>query len=488
MIKPKLLVSAIVLVVVTLYPTVCPAPAFKSPDEQREMEKKYDRKNILRSAEMITDTSPEFIAIPKDYPEVMDFDVAKTPPTVDFAIVQGLDPLYLPSFDSVKGGVYGGWGDVTKGPDGCFYFSIGNHMSYGGTAYIIRYDPSKKKQSIVVDLKKVVGYSDKVFGDGKFHGDPDIGPGGEMWLLSYFGPMPTKEELDTVYRGSWLIRYNIFSGKTENMGIPLEGESWPYYAYDWERRLLFGVGSINGYVIAYDTKEQRMIYGGSPKNGITWYERGVLLDRDTGIIYSTDSKMYPGETLVDRYRGEQHFVNYERRNNKFTIMKATVPPNPVTGKITPMRAHTKDRGADGAFWCFDVSGAMFKFYPDEDRTEPVGINWGKEGKYTSNMNFSPKKRYIYYLPGADTRAYQYGTPVVQYDTKTGRRKVIAFLNDFYLNTYGYSPGGTYGVELDEKGESLFFYTNGRFTARELGSGYGRPAIFHLHIPESERVE
>lgn len=487
MIRTKLVAAAVITAAV-LYPSVSPAVSFKTPDEQREFEQKYDKQKILRTADMQTDTSNQFITVPAYYPEVKDFDVAKEPPTIDFAIIQGLDPWYLPSFDSKKGGIYGGWGDVTKGPDVCFYFSIGNHMSFGGTAYIIRYNPASKTQSIVVDLKKVAGYPDNVFGDGKFHGDPDISPGGDMWLLSYFGPPPSQEDLDTTYRGSWLIRYNIFTGKAENIGIPLEGESWPYHAYDWERGLLFGVGSLKGDVIAYDTQERRMIYGGSPKHNITWYERGVMLDRDTGIIYSTDSKIYPGSGLADRYRGDQHFVSYERRNNTFTIMKATVPPNPVNGKKTPMRAHTKVKDNDGAFWCMDVTGAIFKFYPAEDRTEPVGINWGKEGKYTSNMCFSPKKRYIYYVMDAATQAAPYGTPVVQYDIKSGRKKVIAFLNDFYLDKYGYSPGGTYGVELDEKGESLFFYTNGQFTTKERGTGYGRPAIFHVHIPASERKE
>ena len=483
----KCIVSS-VFTIVLLYPSICPAPAYKSPDEQRSHEKKYDKQNILHTAEMQADISKQFITIPDDYPEVKDFDVAKEPPAIDFAIVQGLDPWYLPSFDSRTGGVYGGWGDVTKGPDNCFYFSIGNHMSFGGTAYIIKYNQATKSQSIVVDLKKAVGYSDKVFGDGKFHGDPDIGPGGDMWLLSYFGPPPTQEDLDTTYRGSWLLRYNIFSGETENLGIPLEGESWPYHAYDWERGLLFGVGSLENYVIAYDTKERRMVYGASPGKDITWYERGVLLDRDTGIIYTTDTKMLSGKSWFDRYEGEQFFASYKRRNNEFTIMKSKVPSNPDTGRTSPMRAHTKVKDANGAFWCCDVFGTMFRFYPDEDRTEFVGVNWAKEGKYMSNMCFSPKQRYIYYLPGADTHAYVYGTPVVQYDTKTNRKKVIAFLNDFYLEKYGYSPGGTYGLELDAKGESLFFYTNGRFTSKELGSGYGRPAIFHVFIPESERIE
>lgn len=486
--KKSYLVSAAVFTVVVMYATICPAPSFKSPDEQREFELKYDKLKILMSSEMKTDTSNEFITIPSDYKEVRDFDVAKAQPTVDFAIIQGYEPWYLPSFDYKKGGIYGGWGDVSKGPDGCFYFSIGNHGSYGGTAYIIKYDPATKKQSIVLDLKKVVGWKPTDYADGKLHGDPEIGPGGDMWLLSYFGPLPSKEEMDTVYKGSYLIRYNVFTGKAENLGIPLEGESWPYHAYDPERGLFFGVGSIKGYVVSYDTKARKMLYGGAPANNITWYERCVMLDKDTGKIYTTNTKIYPGVSLADRNRGDQNFVCYERRNNQFTIMKAKVPPNPVTGKASACRAHTKDKDAEGAFWCFNVSGAMFKFYPEQDRTEYVCINWGKEGKYTSQMNFSPKKRYLYYMPGADNGACTYGTPVVQYDIKTGKKKVIAFLNDFYLNKYGYCPGGTYGIELDEKGESLFCYTNGRFTTKQLGTAYGRPAIFHVHIPASERAE
>lgn len=478
-------VAALVFAVIVGRAAVCPAPSFKTPDEQREFETKYDKLKILRSVEMKTDTSPQFITIPADYPEVKDFDVAKAAPTVDFAIIQGFEPWYLPSFDYRKGGLYGGWGDVSKGPNGCFYFSIGDHGSYGGTAYMIKYDPKTKKQSIAFDLKKVIGWKPTDYADGKLHGDPEIGPGGEMWLLSYVGPFPTQEEWDTIYTGSYILNYNVLTGKVEHYGIPLEGASWPYHMYDPDRGLFFGVSSFKGYVLSYDTKAKHIIYGGACPDSITWYERCVLLDKDTGKFYSTNSKMY-GEAPT--YRGDQNFVCYARRNNQFTIMKAKVPPNPVTGKVTACRAHTKDKDADGAFWCFDVSGAMFKFYPGQDRTESVGINWGKTGKYTSQMNFSPKKRYVYYMPGADTAAYTYGTPVVQYDTKTGKKKVIVFLNDFYQNKYGYSPGGTYGIELDEKGETLFCYTNGQFTTKERGSGYGRPAIFHVHIPASERVE
>jgi hypothetical protein len=469
-----------VLTVLLVFASISLAQKYKGPEDQKRQEEMYDKLKIARSAEMRTDTSESFITIPDAYPEVIDFDVAKTPPAIDFAIVQELDPWYLPSFEYKTGGIYGGWGDVTRGPDDCYYFSIGNHMSYGGTAYIIKYDPVKKEQSIVVDLKKVAGYGNDVFGDGKFHGDPDIGPGGDMWLLSFFGPGPDEKDLATVYNGSWLIRYNIFSGEVENLGIPLEGESWPYHSYDWQRGLLFGVGAIKNYVIAYDTKARRMIYGGAPPQNIHWNQRGIMLDRETGKIYTTDS--------YRRKDGTHKFVCYERRNNKFTIMNSQPPTHTVTGQHSQLRAHTEYKDVDGAFWCFDMKGVFFKFYPDEDKVELVGLNWGKEGQYVSNMSFSPKKRYIYYVINAATSGGRFGTPVVQYDTKTDRKKVIAFIHEFYLEKYGYGAGGTYGIELDEKGESIFFYTNGRFTTKGLSSTYGRNAIFHVHIPESERIE
>ena len=78
--KRSEVVFVLIVGVAALYPIVCPAPRFKTPDEQREFEKKYDKKEILRQAEMQIDTSDAFITIPTDYPEVKDFDVAKTPP------------------------------------------------------------------------------------------------------------------------------------------------------------------------------------------------------------------------------------------------------------------------------------------------------------------------------------------------------------------------------------------------------------------------
>jgi hypothetical protein len=474
-------IPVILAVFVVISTSYTEEPLTESARIWKKMEENTDKNNIRFSSEMYTDTSGKFLAVPENYAGKQDFDVAGTPPTIDFGIIQGCEPWYLPvSYreNYSLGGIWEGYGDVTKGPDDCYYWSIGDHRSYSGNAYIFRYNPQTKTQRIVVDLRKTVGWTPDDFADGKIHGDLDIGPGGDMWFLSYFGPGPTQNEWDTVYKGSWLFRYNIFTGECENLGIPLEGSSWPYYNYDWERGLFFGAAERMGIVIVFDTRERRMLYGGAPKNGISWHRRATMLDRDTGIFYSTDTITYhEGE----RYRGDHYFVSYRRRNNTFTRMDAKVPANPFTGKPAPLRAHTNEKDDNGAFWCFSQNGAFFKFYPAEDRTELIGTNWG-ETDYITNMCFSPKKRYIYYMSRSA------GCPIIQYDTITDSKKVIAFLYDFYVEKYGYGHGKFYGIELDREGKSLFFFSNGGFVEKGGEVTYKRPSMVHLHIPESERME
>jgi hypothetical protein len=452
----------------------------KTRDEQSAWEVKYDKKLIREMGySMYDDKSDKFLVTPDGYEDYHDFEVAKTAPKIEFSIVQNLEPRYLPyHLAKNTGGAWGGWGDVSLGPDGCFYFSISNHMSYGAESYIIKYDPKTKQHTNVLSAKNLVGWQPNQFGDGKIHGDIDFSPGGDTYVLTYFGPVPKQWEWDSTYRGSWLLYYNCFSGKTENLGIPLEGASWPYHNYDWKRKLLFGVNHSGRQVIVYDTRAREMVFGGAPPDSITWYARCIMIDDDTGLIYTTDTKS-----------PQKSFVSYRRRNNTFTRMKASPPVNPKTSKRGDCRAHTSHKDADGAYWCFDHYGTIFKFFPREDKTEYVTENWGKEGAYTANLSMSPDGRYLYYLPGL-SGSLPKGTPIVQYDIKTGKRKVLAFIFDYYMEKYGYASVRPYGLELDKKGESLFFYANGGFSGSDDDNPYSikmrRPAIFHVHIPESER--
>ncbi len=474
--------SAITLLCLLFAMQAAAAEHPREVDEQRVWESRHDLLQIRHKKYMYPDRSGKFLDIPPSYdPADRDFVMAEEPPLIEFAVVQNLEPEYLPwPLAKDTGGAWGGWGDVTKGPDGKFYFSISNHLSYGAESYIIRYDPETKGHEIVLSAKNLCGWRANDFGDGKIHGDIDFGPGGDTYVLTYFGPGPKDWEWETVYRGSWLLHYNCLTGETENLGIPLEGASWPYHNYDWRQNLLFGVSHTGNQVIVYDTQERRMLYGGAPPDNIRWYARCIMLDKDTGAIYATDSRSK-----------DKQFVRYDRRNNTFTRMNARAPVNPNTGKNGDCRAHTSRKDEDGAFWCFDHLGTIFKFWPDEDRTEYVTENWGPEGAYTANLCMSPGGRYLYYIPGLFYELPE-GTPIVQYDTETGTKKVLAFIFDYYMDKYGYAPVRPYGIELDEKGESLFFYANGGFSGEDDDDPYRikvrRPAIFHVHIPASEREE
>ncbi|MFC1694245.1 hypothetical protein ACFL1R_12145, partial [Candidatus Latescibacterota bacterium] len=134
------------------------------------------------------------------------------------------------------------------------------------------------------------------------------------------------------------------------------------------------------------------------------------------------------------------------------------------------------------------SGGMFIFYPDEEKTESTGVNWDKEGVYTTSIAMSPKYRYLYYVPGSHGRTMNLDTPVVQYDTQTGQKKVIAFLGPYYHEKYGYATTGTYGIELDEEGSFLVICMNGGFGPDPHEALFEQTAVFVVHIPESERKE
>ena len=459
-------------------------------ENQKESEARLDKLNIRQNPVMQTDNSDIFIKVPHSYQGNQNFSVAKTPPVIDFVIVQNLEPQYLKNTDainqspmSVSDGfaMWCGFGDVTKGPDGCFYFAIGNHAYINGNTYMIKYNPATKTHENAFDASEVCQWREGDWTDGKIHSDPDISANGDMWVFTFSGPRPLAKEINEVnYLGGNLIHYNVFTGKAENLGVPFEGETWAYGAFDVKNEHFFAVGQARNAIFMYDTKNQKILFAGFPPNGLSWWRRCTMVEKETGKVYSVDSN--------PKFEGSMHFVSWERHNNTFTVMNSMPPMNPVLKTRTPMRAHTRRKDAEGAFWCFDDNGTIFQFFPQKDSVASVDVNWGEYGKYTSNVCLSPKGRYLYYLPGSHSNAHTYGTPVVQYDTQTKQRKVLAFLNDYYLEKYGYSPYGSFGLELDENGESIVFYTNGLFTTKEDGSGYGRPALFHLYIPESERVE
>jgi hypothetical protein len=131
-----------------------------------------------------------------------------------------------------------------------------------------------------------------------------------------------------------------------------------------------------------------------------------------------------------------------------------------------------------SFW-----GTLYKFWPDTRRTEVVGRLWG-EATYAPRIEMSEDGRFIYAMPNL-LQNHSYHQPVVQFDTRTYRRKVIAFLDDFMHERYGFYNGGAHGLALSADGSTLVFNLNGAFKPR-IPPFYGNPSILVVRIPESER--
>jgi hypothetical protein len=240
-----------------------------------------------------------------------------------------------------------------------------------------------------------------------------------------------------------------------------------------------------GEFMCYDVPNKRIRFAGYLPEGMRWFWRTMLVDEDTGFVYSTNN--LPSDSTIN-------FIRYEPVKNRFFMMKSAVPANRMTGKYGQMRAHTRRKTSDGAFIGIisaDTAGRggeLFKFYPSEDRVEDLGLCWEGDQRYTASLAMSPDKKYLYYIPAAHGKTYLEGAPVVQYNLQSGRRKVIAFLFPYFYEKYGYIPGGTYSINLDDNGENLFVLLNGAFSEynQEGSDTFGDPAIVVIHIPPAER--
>jgi hypothetical protein len=96
-----------------------------------------------------------------------------------------------------------------------------------------------------------------------------------------------------------------------------------------------------------------------------------------------------------------------------------------------------------------------------------------EGQYTAFIERSPKGNYLYYISA------QGSNHLIQYNTNTGEKKIIAELSVYHYNKYNFSTGRFFGGALNSDGSSIFLVCLGY-------DGKNRAGFFHVHIPQSER--
>ena len=455
--------------------------------ERKKVVEKKDSKGLRFKTQAVTEESDEFIEIPEFMSGRSGFEVAKKPPIVDFVIVP-FEKRFHPKVP--EGYFHGVWSNWSQGnyyaPTKTFYSSVGSHGFYKPRLYLVEYNTQTKTIKSLPEINEVLGRADSKYGDGKIHGWLDFYNGSDLYFCTYWCqyPEPSEEEFQSGYEGGLIMNYNVITGRFTDFGVPVPRSSWPYHPMDTKRGLMFAVGMF-GEFMCYDIPKRQIRFGGYLPEGMRWFWRTMLVDEETGFVYSTNN--LPSDTTIN-------FIRYEPVKNRFFKMKSTVPANRITGKYGQMRAHTKNKTKEGAFIgvvSADTAGRggeLFKFYPAEDRVEDLGLCWEGDHRYTASLAMSPDEKYLYYIPAAHGKAYVDGAPLVQFNLQTHTRKVIAFLFPYFYDKYGYIPGGTYSINLDDKGETLFVLLNGAFSEyNPQGSdSFGDPSVMVIHIPESER--
>ncbi|MBT4484956.1 MAG: hypothetical protein HOC71_14905 [Candidatus Latescibacteria bacterium] len=204
--------------------------------------------------------------------------------------------------------------------------------------------------------------------------------------------------------------------------------------------------------------------------------RSQICDDETGKFWTCDSND------TKKYR----LMSFDPEYNRFERYEVSPPENPYTHTIATLRAHTDRPAMDGYYYWSAMNGAMFRFKPespDGPYVEYVGLNWDR-GRDVLQFALSPSGRYIYYVPVGWT--YEQNSPIIQFDVKTGKRKVLCWYRKYYFEKYGYWTGSTYAFEISKDGSFLVFCMNGEFQGE--GKSYGHPALFVVNIPEEERRE
>jgi hypothetical protein len=406
-------------------------------------------------ATLATDTSDAFLKGPADMP--LGVEIAKTAPTVDF--------MYYPE-QTYLGTPWSVWGD-SLAADGKYYSAIGDHGKPQGNAFVYEYNPKTKRLRTVVDVNKLLGLPEGHYVPSKIHSRIDMGSDGCLYFATHRGGTRiTTDEYH--YKGDWIIRHDPKTSKTEIVAYaPVSKHCIPTSVLDPDRLIFYG-GTAAGnrtdpdQFFAYDIRKRKVLH--AVENGPYRY---LIFAKSTGRVYYVS-------------KDEGPLMRYDPSDGK--------PPTQIPGKIG-MRSATQET-ADGYVYTVSTrgDGTLWRFNTKTEEIDRIGEAAVASRTYVTSLDVDPTGRFLYYSCGAHGGGQNDGTPIVQFDVKTRKKKIIAFLHPFYLEKYGYTALGTFGSAISEDGSKLYVTWNGnRGGADKRGRvGFDTCALTVIHIPESER--
>jgi hypothetical protein len=404
----------------------------------------------------VTDTPDEFLKAPDNLRQGV--TIAKSPPTVDFAYFPGQD---------YEGKPWSNWGDSTA-VTGKYYTAIGDHLAPAGNALVFEYDAAGKSFRKLLDLKSLLNRPEGHYSPAKFHSRVDLGSDGWLYCSTHRGsPRVTNDQYH--YTGDWIVRCHPKTGAAEIVvQAPVPKHCIPNGTLDPDRLIFYG-GTAPGegedgegvQFFAYDCKSRKLLYSGP--DGPARY---MILARSTGRVYFTPGK------------GDSPLMRFDPATGK--------APQKIEGEIG-IRAATRETPQGIVYTVSQGQGAgaeasIYAFDARTEKIEKLGPAAVASNQYVAAVSADPTGRYLYYVPGAHGGSERDNSAVVQFDTKTRTRKVIAFLHPFYQQKYGLIPKGTYAVCCDPEGDKLYITWNVSRGSR----AWDCCGVTALHIPASER--
>ena len=426
----------------------------------------------------VTIRSPDFLTIPEAVATMRvksgmaPFVMAKTPPTVELAYHGALPNAGMNSTGWTM------WGDICVAGDGKVYCGIGDHGNNRGnsSSFIYCWNPAKSELTQIADLNEVSQPRADETSWSKVHAGIQEGKDGMIYFTGTLndGGIAYKHHWTGHLPGGQIFRYNPATGKTDIVGS-LPGQCSVTTLMDKSRNTLYlnFEGKFSGAISfsSFDLAGKKFVYV-SPTDAVS-QSRNLALARN-GCVYFNGA----GPSLW-KYNPDSREIR-------------------ATGMALPggasMRSSTGESG-DGwiyatSFGGKDVPQALFRFSPATETLEMLGPNF-LNGDYVTVTALSSDGKYVYFLPGAHGSSLKIGTPVVQYEVKTGTRKVLAFLQEPVREQTGYVPCGTYGIKLSADDSTLYINFNGHGDdshrlPKMQANGFGLTAFAAIHIPVSER--
>jgi hypothetical protein len=436
--------------------TIAAEPAKKAPQKAiAEME--YPPR-LPDGMEIATFNSPELLKAPDTIHA--DVAIAKTAPTVDV--------FYLPGQD-YPGNPWSVWGDgVAK--DGKYYTAIGDHLAPVGNAYVFEYDSATKKVRKLFEVKDVLKTPEGDYRPGKIHSRMDFGADGRLYFATHRGSGTTT--IDKYgFKGDWILGCDPATAKTEIfVHGPIPKHCIPNSLVDGKRMIFYGGTAPGGdadikeiVFFAYDLKNKKLLYSGP-----VGPSRAMMLASSTGCVYFT-----PGEDG----KSEGVLMKYDPAKGG----------SPVELPIKMGLRAASDETADGKIYAVSQApkgedAMLYEFDTKAEKLKVLGPASVGTQNYITTLDIDPSGRYLYYMPGAHGGSEADGTPIVQYDVKENKKKIIAFLHPLTEDKLGVTLKGTFGAALDPAGDKMFVTWNASRGTRVWDSA----AVSVIHIPESER--